>query len=365
MIKKRIIYFLFFLCSFMSLQTFAHQIKLSLDSEIKEPEKIIFNRLVDIATDSKNNIYVLDKEEKMIYLFDEEGRFLKKIGRSGQGPGEFGRPCSLYIDAEDKIYVLDDSNIRIEIFDSEANYIKSVKIIDFPVGSGKRIIVDKSGNFYISGYYRSSNSVLSKFSTTGEMLKHFPLPIIEYKEVGFSEPVKKSVIHDLSGGSMCFDNEGRLFFSYDWPYLIKVLNKEGNELSHFSRKNKFNWAPLIFERDDSGYIYGESTRTRKIFFLNSNYLVNSFFAVDWEGNQKRKVNWAVLIKNPRKYFRIKRRCAVLDFYTREGKFITSTEIDGKIYFLSSDKKGRILAVKIDEKDMPTVVRYQVDIIRNE
>jgi len=348
----------------MTSQVFSEQIKLSLDLEIKGSENIIFNRLKDIATDSKNNIYILDRKEKLIYLFSEEGKFQKKIGRSGQGPGEFRRPCSIYIDSKDIIYVLDALNRRVEIFDSEANYLKSVKIINFPTGSGKRIIVDKGGNFYISGYYRSSNSVISKFSSTGEFLKHFPLSVIEYKEVKFSEHVKKAVMQNLSGGSMCFDDEEKLIFSYDWPYLVKILTKEGNELFQFSKEDNFNWIPLIFERDDSGYIIGESTRTCKIFFLNSNYLVNSFFVVNWEGNPKRKVNWAILTKNPRKYFKIKRKFAVLDFYTKEGAFIASTEIDGKIYFQSSDKKGRILGVKYNEDDIPTIVRYGVEIIRN-
>jgi hypothetical protein len=355
---------LFFLFLFMPSLIFPHQIKLSLDLEIREPEGIIFNRFEDIATDSKNNIYILDRGEKLVYLFDEEGKFQKIIGRPGQGPGEFRRPISIYIDTKDTIYVLDSLNRRIEIFDSESDYIRSVKIVYFPIGSGKRIIVDKNGNFYISGYFRSSNSVISKFSSTGVLLKHFSLPVIEYNGVKFSEPVKSSVMQDLSGGSMCFDDKEQIFFSYGWPYLIKILTKEGNELFQFPRKHNYNWIPLIFERDDSGYISGESTRTCKIFFLNSIYLINSFFVVDWEGNPKRKVNWSILIKNPKEYFSIKRRFAVLDFYTKEKEFIASTEIDEKLYFLASDKKGRILAVKKDEEDVPTIVRYTVEIAKD-
>lgn len=65
------------------------QIELSFDIEIKEPEDIIFNNLKDIATDSNNNIYILDSKEKTLYKFSEEGKFQKRIGRQGQGPGEF------------------------------------------------------------------------------------------------------------------------------------------------------------------------------------------------------------------------------------------------------------------------------------
>lgn len=362
--KQVILSLIFSLSIFMTSQVFSEQIKLSLDLEIKEPENIIFNGLRDIATDSKNNIFVLDSEEKMIFLFNEEGKFLKKIGRPGQGPGEFGRPSSIYIDSKDIIYVLDESNRRIEIFDSEANYINSVKIIKFPAASAKSIIVDKSGNFYISGYYRFQNAVIAKFSSTGELLKHFPLPGIEYKGIDFNDLDKLNVMRILGGGSMCFDDEERLFFSYKWPHLIKILTQEGKELFQFSKESKLNWTPCIFKTDQiDGMLFGASTQTSKLFFLN-NYLVNIIHAVDWEGNPRKKIQMSVYYNNPEKYIKYKRIYAVLEFYTREGEFIASTEINEKIYFKASDKKGRILAIKKDEEDLPSIVRYRVEIVRN-
>ena len=103
------------------------QVKLSLDLEIEESEGIIFNRLVDIAIDSENNIFILDIEEKFLYKFSQEGKFQKKIGRPGQGPGEFEEPCSVFIDAKDNIYILDSQNRRIEVFKNSGNFIKSIR----------------------------------------------------------------------------------------------------------------------------------------------------------------------------------------------------------------------------------------------
>ena len=169
----------------------------------------------------------------------------------------------------------------------------------------------------------------------------------------------------LCGGSMCFDEEERLFFSYDWPYLIKIITKEGNELFQFSRENNFNWTPFIFKSDNNGLTFSESTRSKKIFFLNNKYLINSILSVDWEGNPRiRLPRLSVVSKNPEKYFKVKRQYAVLDFYTKEREFISSAEIDDKIYFLCSDRKGRILGIKRDEEDIQTIVRYRIEIIRN-
>jgi len=364
--KKQVILVLTFsLYVFMTSLAFSGPIKLSLDLEIKEPENIIFYGLGDIATDSKNNIYVLDKKEKFVYLFNEEGKFLKKIGRSGQGPGEFVEPCSIYIDAKDIIYILDERNRRVEIFDSNASYIKSIKIINFPSGSGHHIIVDKSGNFYISGYYRFQNSLMAKFSSTGELLKHFSLPVIEYKGIEFDDHSQIMVNQLLCGGSMCFDDEERLFFSYKWPHQIKILTPEGKALFQSSKESKLNWTPPFFKTDQiNGMLFGVFTLTSKLFFLD-NYLVNFIHAIDWEGNPRKKIQMSVFENNPEEYIRYKRKYTVLEFFTKEGEFITSTEIDEKISFKASDKKGRILALKRDDEDMQSIVRYRIEINRND
>ena len=291
---------------------FSVQIELSLDLEIEEPEDIIFNNLEDIATDSKNNIYILDSKEKTIYLFNEEGKLLRKIGGPGQGPGEFQTPVSIYVDNKDFFYIMDVSNGRIEIFNSESNYVKSIRIMEPNASRKRRSIVDKKGNFYISGYYPDSNSVISKFSSSGELIKHFPLPAIEYKGIEFNEHHKRMAMQNLSGGSMCFDEEERIYFSYSWPYLIKILTKEGDELFQLSEESNFNWVPFIFKTDRiNGTMWGESTRTYNIFLLNNQYIVNSIFVVDWKGNPRKEIKMSVFKNEPEKYIKMNRRFAAL------------------------------------------------------
>ena len=300
----------------------------------------------------------------MVFMFNEEGGFLKKIGSPGQGPGELNKPRSIYIDSKDIIYIFDGGNRRVEVFNSEANYIKSITSNDFPSGGGTQIVVDESGEFYISGYYRGIDSVLCKFSSAGELMKTFPLPVIEYKGVDFDDFQRRLIMLSLNGGSMCFDNEERIFFSYKWPNSIKILTKEGNEQNQLSRENNLNWKPLIFLGKDGGHLFGESTQTYKIFFLNDKYLVNSIFNVDWEGNPRNKIPLPLTPGIFEKYIKINGKFAVLDFYTKELEFIASAKIDKKIYFLASDKKGRLLAVIKDEEEIPSIVRYKVDMIRN-
>lgn len=353
-----------FLCFCLASPVISKEINLSLDFELNEPENVIFNSLRDIATDSDNNIYVLDNKEKVLYLFNETGIFQNSIGRSGQGPGEFQRPIAIYIDPKDIIYILDDRNRRVEIFDSEANYIRSITFTEFPIGGGKKIITDKKGNLYISGYYSNANSVLAKYSSSGELLKHFPLPIVEYNGVNFTDHDKQMLKQSFCGGTMCFDEEDRLIFSYQWPYIIKNLSGEGEETIQFSINNHFNWTPIIFETEPNGMLHGESTRTRKIFLFDNKYIVNSIYSVDWTGNPRKKIPQKDIPEKLDKYITIKRKFAVLDFYTKNGQLIGSAELDERIHFLSSDNKGRILGIKRDDDGIQTVVRYRVEVMHN-
>ena len=344
-------------------QDVASQTALTLDLEIKEPPGEVFNRLTDIACGANGNICALDRKELVVYVFSAEVRFLKKMGKSGEGPGEFRRPCSIYIDSKGLIYVLDDINRRIEIFNEKADYVRSIKIANFPGGQSRNIVVDKNGEFYISGFYRASNItyILAKFSSAGELLKYISLPKKEYAGIELNEQDKDRVADYLSGGSMCIDQEDRIYFSYPWTYCIERIIKDKNE-GEYPGKGKYRWTPGIFKTDQlNGMLFAESTRTRKIFSLDNGFIVNSVSVVDWEGDPKKEIQISSFQINPEKYFKILGKYSILDFYSKDLELIASARVDGKIYFLSVDKQGRLLGVKYDADDVQTIVRYNLEI----
>jgi len=43
------------------------------------------------AIDSRNRVHIFEYSESVIKVFGEDGKFLKTVGRKGQGPGEFGQ----------------------------------------------------------------------------------------------------------------------------------------------------------------------------------------------------------------------------------------------------------------------------------
>jgi sugar lactone lactonase YvrE len=55
--------------------------------------------------------------------FDKTGKFIKESGKRGTGPGEFDQPHALAFDSKGRLFVADRGNNRIQIFDQDLNLL--------------------------------------------------------------------------------------------------------------------------------------------------------------------------------------------------------------------------------------------------
>jgi peptidylamidoglycolate lyase len=87
-----------------------------------------FNMPTDIAFGFDGAIYVSDGYgNNHVAKFSADGKFLLDWGRKGDGPGEFDLPHSVAVDAQGLVYVADRSNSRIQIFDGKGKFLKMWK----------------------------------------------------------------------------------------------------------------------------------------------------------------------------------------------------------------------------------------------
>jgi hypothetical protein len=90
-----------------------------------------FDAPTEVAISANGDIFVADGHSgggtalgnARVVKFDATGRFIKTWGRKGMGPGEFDVPHTLAFDSRDRLFVGDRQNNRIQIFDREGAFI--------------------------------------------------------------------------------------------------------------------------------------------------------------------------------------------------------------------------------------------------
>jgi sugar lactone lactonase YvrE len=86
----------------------------------------------DVVTDSRNgDVYVAESHTDVtdpglvgrISVFDRSGKFLRVIGKTGTGPGDFRTPHAIEFDSQGRLVVADRHNHRIQILTKEGTFI--------------------------------------------------------------------------------------------------------------------------------------------------------------------------------------------------------------------------------------------------
>ncbi len=86
----------------------------------------------DVVTDPANgDIYVAESHTNVedpnlvgrISVFDKDGKFLRTIGKTGTGPGEFRTPHMIKFDSQGRLIVADRHNHRIQILTKDGKYL--------------------------------------------------------------------------------------------------------------------------------------------------------------------------------------------------------------------------------------------------
>ena len=95
------------------------------------------NEPTDLAIGLAGEIFVLvghGRGEPRLLKFDREGTLMTSWGSPGTGPSEFDTPHSIVVDDEGLVYVADRQNRRVQIFDGDGTYIKEWKYKGLPCG---------------------------------------------------------------------------------------------------------------------------------------------------------------------------------------------------------------------------------------
>ena len=91
------------------------------------PPDLVFESRGDIAVAPDGSVFVSNTSRHTIYKFDRSGKFVKRFGQNGQGPGDLTSPGRISI-LDGRCLVVGEyaTNQRISLFDLNGKFIKII-----------------------------------------------------------------------------------------------------------------------------------------------------------------------------------------------------------------------------------------------
>jgi len=109
-----------------------------------------FNSPSDVVVAPNGDIFVADGHGEgtndRIVKLSKDGKFIKAWGKHGSAPGEFNVPHTIALDSAGRVFVGDRSNSRIQIFDSDGNLLAEWR----QFGRPSSVFIDKNDIIYVA-----------------------------------------------------------------------------------------------------------------------------------------------------------------------------------------------------------------------
>jgi DNA-binding beta-propeller fold protein YncE len=176
----------------------------------------------DVAVDSKDRVYVLDRGTHPVMVFDREGNFL-----SAWGEGLFRFAHSIYVDRSDFVWTSDCYTHTVMKFTEGGELLQTFGTKDVPgttyygepFNMPTGVAVSRSGSVFVSDGY--GNYMVQKFSPNGDHLRSWGGP--------GTGPGKFALVHYLD-----VDDQGRVYVCDRENGRIQVFDEDGAYLSEWT-----------------------------------------------------------------------------------------------------------------------------------
>jgi len=215
-------------------------------TEFGNSEEVPIGRVSYVDVDDTGNVYLSEdsRSNHGIHVFDSDGNYLQKIGRSGEGPGEFLSIYDMKV-YKNRLYVLDGSLLRIQFFN-----IDDYSLVDQAslTHSEWDFSGDQSMTFPEDIFVLSDSTLLASFNHLTFDIDTKSYYQIDYKGnvisdqiikhdyiTHFEDPGTKSYFYDPFGGrgSAVLSSNNNIYSSWSKEMLFKVYNSDGKYLRAF------------------------------------------------------------------------------------------------------------------------------------
>jgi len=206
------------------------------------PEGWRYVEAAGVAVDSRDNVYVFNRGEHPLIVFDREGNFLRSWGE-----GLVGRAHGITIGPDGEVWLTDDGNHTIRKFTPEGRLLLTIGDPDKPatLQSGKPFnrpthvaLSPLTGDLFISDGY--GNSRVHKYDPKGRHL-------FSWGEPG-TDPGCFNLPHNIAT-----DAEGLVYVADRENHRVQVFDAEGRYMAQLN--NLHRPCGLLIDRREGGTIY--------------------------------------------------------------------------------------------------------------
>jgi hypothetical protein len=304
-------------------------------------EEYLLNRPFDLKIDDQDFFYIQDWMDCHILVYDENGRYVRTIGRKGQGPGEFLSPAFFDFSQDGRLFVNDGRNQRITIFDHQGNPLGDFRLEGFYGG----LIINKSDRIYLQKRSQKKEVEATSELQEVQMITSVYSMNLDGQNMTQLIDIETETVRTqaVEGGSVtvsgprwerfvwALNPEGKLYAGFSKTYQITVLSAEDTEEFRFGRE----YTPVANEAHIENPRIAEfhpAFYPHLVIDGDGNCWIRLFTPADFEGY-------------------------LYDIFNANGIYIEQTVLPYPLHLIKDGKAYSLLAT---EFDYPMVKRFRLE-----
>lgn len=312
------------------------------------------------TVDAQDNVYIEDDSDMAIKVFGPQGKYLRTIGRKGNGPGEFENIGYLFILPDGRLMVTDYGNRRTSFLDPNGDYLSSFQwrrsmgqvhlASDTSITLSEYVYSEEKSELWIKTVGQSGEELInfgqftqaeSKTLRQGSMMMGTTVPWSP-SSVFVGDQKRQWLYHCLNDKYVieAYDRQGKLFRKIDRPYEpVPVTDEDIIKIkSEYADRPDSPFAKLI---EQMAFPEVKTVTERMLVDSDGNLWVETNEEmINQEGEEKEKKTQEKPVK-------------AYDIFNSDGVYETRIRTDirptlfanGKMYRLVEDKETGIRQLK--------------------
>lgn len=289
-------------------------------------------------------------EPSTVQVYDSTGRFLRRMGRSGAGPGEFRSAGKLILQPGDSLSVFDAALARVVRFSPDGKYVRDDRL---PIQSIRQVKYVDPEHYIINGDLRTQQKIglpLHLVTSDGRIVRSF----------GSTDPVARRdrptlhsrMISDPTGGSLWLANTKR--------YVLEKWTVSGELEARLERT--VTW----FEPHDRSAVISEDTPPPPLI----RDIMEDEDGIVWvvvrvaDARWKEAVYYRGAVQNTLSVYTVADPARYHDSIieaidVRSGRVLATARFDGSVHAFVD--RGRFAVYTLDAKGVPYMDIYSMSI----